>query len=242
MNKIKAELEPKKKDLEAKRTSLEISQKQKEAFERGLQTQRVQKENMKDLAVITAEQARQQAREAEKKIGSVDAAIRSALARSGNKSVGYLTGKSVSTGTTLGFMGSTGNSTGPHLHLEVRQKSDYNGDGNIYNFLDIGYGNTSDPVSNCSQGMNANDLNYNFGLTKPMGNPRYVTACWGSGGYGDGDSSWHGGVDMVEYAGAPILAAKGGTVVFHGDLGGWGNAVVIYHGGGLWTLYGHMLG
>ena len=72
-----------------------------------------------------------------------------------------------------------------------------------------------------------------------MNTPRYVTACWGYGGYGD--SGYHGGVDMVEYNGAPILAAKGGTVVFHGNLGGWGNAVVIYHGGGFWTLYGHML-
>jgi murein DD-endopeptidase MepM/ murein hydrolase activator NlpD len=50
----------------------------------------------------------------------------------------------------------------------------------------------------------------------------------------------HAGIDIASRYGAPIKAAKGGRVVLAGYNGGYGNAVVIDHGGGLSTLYGHM--
>jgi len=239
VEKIKADLEKVKADLAGQKSTLDGLLSQQQSQDRALLAQRNYKESLKQGAEQVADEAIAATKKAEKQIGSVDDAIRRALAATGNKSVGYLTGKSVGAGTVIGYMGSTGNSTGPHLHLEVRQRGGYGGDGDINDFLNIGYYNTSNPASNCSIGMNGNSLNLNFGLAKPMNNPRYVTACWGYGGYGD--SGYHGGVDMVEYNGAPILAAKSGTVIFHGGLGGWGNAVVIYHGSGLWTLYGHML-
>jgi septal ring factor EnvC (AmiA/AmiB activator) len=236
---IKAELERQKAVLNGKQQSLSSLRDQQKSQERAVVAQKNYTASLQQGAEQAASEAIAATKKAEQQIGSVDDAIRRALAASGNKSVGYLTGKSVGTGTVIGYMGSTGNSTGPHLHLEVRQQGGYGGDGNINDFLNIGYYNTSNPASNCSIGMNGNSLNLNFGLAKPMNNPRYVTACWGYGGYGD--SGYHGGVDMVEYNGAPIMAAKSGTVIFHGGLGGWGNAVVIYHGGGFWTLYGHMI-
>lgn len=239
VQKIKTDLEKEKADLAGQKSTLDGLLSQQQSQDRALLAQRNYKESLKQGAEQAAEDAIAATKKAEKQIGSVDDAIRRALAATGNKSVGYLTGRSVGAGTVIGYMGSTGNSTGPHLHLEVRQRGGYGGSGDINDFLNIGYYNTSNPASNCAIGMNGNSLNLNFGLAKPMNNPRYVTACWGYGGYGD--SGYHGGVDMVEYNGAPIMASKGGTVVFHGGLGGWGNAVVIYHGGGLWTLYGHML-
>ena len=53
-------------------------------------------------------------------------------------------------------------------------------------------------------------------------------------------SSLHVGVDLASTANAPIEAANGGVVVFAGPLGIYGNAVIIDHGLGIFSLYGHM--
>lgn len=49
----------------------------------------------------------------------------------------------------------------------------------------------------------------------------------------------HQGLDISGGSGTPIAAAKGGTVISAGWRGGYGNAVVISHGGGITTLYAH---
>ena len=54
-----------------------------------------------------------------------------------------------------------------------------------------------------------------------------------------GTSRLHAGVDFSAGTGTPILAAGNGTVVFAGWKGGYGNTVVIDHGGATATLYGH---
>jgi len=50
----------------------------------------------------------------------------------------------------------------------------------------------------------------------------------------------HAGIDIAAGYGAPVRAAKGGTVILAGYNGGYGNAVIIDHGGGFSTLYAHM--
>lgn len=50
---------------------------------------------------------------------------------------------------------------------------------------------------------------------------------------------FHSGVDMAAPGGTNILAAADGTVKMAGWNGGYGNCVVIDHGGGVSTLYGH---
>lgn len=52
--------------------------------------------------------------------------------------------------------------------------------------------------------------------------------------------SVHTGVDLASNARAPIEAANKGVVVFTGTMGIYGNAVVIDHGLGLFSLYGHL--
>ena len=55
-----------------------------------------------------------------------------------------------------------------------------------------------------------------------------------------GDVRMHTGVDIDGGSGLPIVAAKEGRVIFAGVFGGYGNCVIIQHGPGVSTLYGHM--
>ena len=69
---------------------------------------------------------------------------------------------------------------------------------------------------------------------------RYITSYFGmrnnpvSGVYKS-----HDGVDIGAAYGTAIYAAAGGTVVTAGWYGGYGNCVMINHGNGYTTLYGH---
>ncbi len=54
-----------------------------------------------------------------------------------------------------------------------------------------------------------------------------------------GTSRLHAGVDMRASHGTPIKAAASGRVILARYYGGYGNAVIIDHGGGLSTLYAH---
>lgn len=56
----------------------------------------------------------------------------------------------------------------------------------------------------------------------------------------EGASSFHEGIDFGAAPGAPIPAAGSGTVTTAGMSGGFGNLVVINHGGGIETYYAHM--
>jgi murein DD-endopeptidase MepM/ murein hydrolase activator NlpD len=59
-------------------------------------------------------------------------------------------------------------------------------------------------------------------------------------GFGSRWGRMHTGIDIGAGYGEPIEAAKAGTVILAGYNGGYGNCVVIDHGGGFSTLYGHM--
>jgi len=54
------------------------------------------------------------------------------------------------------------------------------------------------------------------------------------------DKAYHLGYDLSVTKRYPVEAANAGTVVFAGDLGIYGNTVILDHGLGLFTLYSHL--
>ena len=50
----------------------------------------------------------------------------------------------------------------------------------------------------------------------------------------------HRGVDYAAPRGTPIRAAGDGKVIFRGQKSGYGNTVILQHGGNITTLYAHM--
>jgi len=56
-----------------------------------------------------------------------------------------------------------------------------------------------------------------------------------------GSYALHAGVDLAPACGAPIYAAASGTVTFAANAGGYGNEVIISHGNGISTAYGHIV-
>jgi murein DD-endopeptidase MepM/ murein hydrolase activator NlpD len=54
------------------------------------------------------------------------------------------------------------------------------------------------------------------------------------------DTAYHLGYDLSVTKRYPVEAANSGAVVFAGDLGIYGSTVILDHGIGLFTLYGHL--
>ncbi|HYO99168.1 MAG TPA: peptidoglycan DD-metalloendopeptidase family protein [Pyrinomonadaceae bacterium] len=58
--------------------------------------------------------------------------------------------------------------------------------------------------------------------------------------FGGGSSEFHSGQDISAERGTPVFAAGIGTVKFAGTQGGYGQIVIVDHGDGLTTRYGHL--
>jgi murein DD-endopeptidase MepM/ murein hydrolase activator NlpD len=58
----------------------------------------------------------------------------------------------------------------------------------------------------------------------------------------NGEGAFHSGVDIGSSYGAQIIAPADGVVTFTDILGGYGRAVMIDHGHGISTRYGHLSG
>jgi murein DD-endopeptidase MepM/ murein hydrolase activator NlpD len=58
----------------------------------------------------------------------------------------------------------------------------------------------------------------------------------------NGEGAFHSGVDISSAYGRPIIAPADGVVTFADFLGGYGKALMIDHGHGISTRYGHLSG
>lgn len=55
-----------------------------------------------------------------------------------------------------------------------------------------------------------------------------------------GGAGYHSGIDIAGYTGAPVVAAKEGTVVYSGWMSGYGLCVIVRHQFGYETVYAHL--
>ena len=124
------------------------------------------------------------------------------------------------------------------LGVEVTEEQKANAD-NVYSLIKYGY-----PVTGEDGSFDGADVPFvgADGFCSPVG------ANWRSivtsefGGRLDpitGQRDGHTGMDLAVPTGTPIRAALGGTVTLSRYNGSYGNCVMIDHGNGLVTLYGH---
>jgi murein DD-endopeptidase MepM/ murein hydrolase activator NlpD len=59
-------------------------------------------------------------------------------------------------------------------------------------------------------------------------------------GYGPRWGRMHTGIDVDGYTGQPVVASKEGRVILASGYSGYGNTVIVDHGGGIATLYAHL--
>jgi murein DD-endopeptidase MepM/ murein hydrolase activator NlpD len=56
----------------------------------------------------------------------------------------------------------------------------------------------------------------------------------------NGEGAFHSGIDISSSYGTPVIAPADGVVTFADFMGGYGRAVVVDHGHGITTRYGHL--
>jgi septal ring factor EnvC (AmiA/AmiB activator) len=153
------------------------------------------------------------------KIAKIDQQISAAFAGAITAFGKGSTGVHVEKGTIIGHRGSTGYSTGPHVHFEVR------------------IGNTPvDPGPFVANGKLIWPVS-SFVITQGFGYTDYAQG----GAYG---GSPHTGYDLAGDYGTPVVASCSGSIILNQYYGGYGNAVGMHcdMDGNINVLDGHMTG
>ncbi len=101
---------------------------------------------------------------------------------------------------------------------------------------------STDEISDFYEGY-LNRIIYNISYT-PLGAPYpgNITSNFGhrENPFGGSNVETHKGLDIKGPMGAPVKAMAKGEVAFAGTRGGFGNCIILKHGNGFETLYGHL--
>ncbi len=101
---------------------------------------------------------------------------------------------------------------------------------------------STDEISNFYEDY-LNRVIYNLSYT-PLGLPfpGAITSTFGhrENPFGGSNVETHKGLDIKGPLGSPVKAMAKGAIVFAGLKGGFGNCIVVKHGNGFETLYGHL--
>lgn len=100
----------------------------------------------------------------------------------------------------------------------------------------------AESLSNKIQDMVDQDKDYVGGTWAwPAPASRYITSYFGYRQHPvTGKWALHTGIDIGAGYGTNIIAANSGTVILSQEYGGYGECIIIDHGGGITSLYGHM--
>lgn len=216
-NAAKLAVEQSRSALIAKNNQLEQLRTQQSEQKNGLASMQDDQEALKQNAESAMAKLEEKAKKARMEEARIEAQISAALtaairARSGKIS-SATAGQRVRKGDIIGHLGSTGNSTGPHVHFEVRVNNRA-----VNPRPYVGNGTLSWPVSNYR-------VSQNFG---ECGNTSFYEC--------------HTGIDLAGPYGQPVYAPADGTVILKQWYGGYGNAWAEELDNGLVVLLGHMTG
>ena len=99
----------------------------------------------------------------------------------------------------------------------------------------------SNELANQIKGLQSNFGRYSSGkMIWPLPSSRKITSPFGTRIHPiSKKKKTHHGIDIAGNTGSPIVAAKEGRVIMSGWQTGYGNVVVVDHGGGITSLYAH---
>jgi septal ring factor EnvC (AmiA/AmiB activator) len=200
--------------------TFQIQQQEQKTNLADIQNQQAALRDNAEAATLALEAKAKQAKIQEAQIeNQISAALSAAIkkATSGGAINGPGVGGRVNKGDIVGHEGSTGNSTGPHVHFEVR---------------------LNDVPVNPQPYINNGTLSWpltQFIISQPFGYTSYAA----SGAYG---GAMHTGIDVAGPYGQPVHAPANGRVILNQWYGDYGNAWAEQLDNGLVVLLGHMTG